>query len=217
MRSWTRPVVPRLPGHGAVPRIYDTATRQLVEADPIAVAGLYVCGITPYDATHIGHAATYLAYDTLIRVWLDAGYDVRYVQNTTDVDDPLLERAAATGVDWRALAAEQTELFRRDMECLGVFGGGLPAWSDNHFLRGGCSRTLIRDQRHPRSSSTKPPTLSAHRLGPWPLLGAPARVFADEMLCEAEARLGRPPVELGATLGVRQICAHPGSGRARRR
>ena len=120
MRSWTRPVVPRLPGHGAVPRIYDTATRQLVEADPIAVAGLYVCGITPYDATHIGHAATYLAYDTLIRVWLDAGYDVRYVQNTTDVDDPLLERAAATGVDWRALAAEQTELFRRDMECLGV-------------------------------------------------------------------------------------------------
>jgi L-cysteine:1D-myo-inositol 2-amino-2-deoxy-alpha-D-glucopyranoside ligase len=79
-----------------------------------------VCGITPYDATHIGHAATYLAYDTLIRVWLDAGYDVRYVQNTTDVDDPLLERAAATGVHWRTLAAEQTELFRRDMECLRV-------------------------------------------------------------------------------------------------
>jgi L-cysteine:1D-myo-inositol 2-amino-2-deoxy-alpha-D-glucopyranoside ligase len=113
-------VLPRLPGHGAVPRIYDTATRQLLEARPIDVAGLYVCGITPYDATHIGHAATYLAYDTLIRLWLDAGYGVRYVQNTTDVDDPLLERAAATGVDWRSLAAEQTELFRRDMESLGV-------------------------------------------------------------------------------------------------
>ena len=113
-------MLPRLPGHGAVPRIYDTATRQLVEAHPIAVAGLYVCGITPYDATHIGHAATYLAYDTLIRLWLDAGYGVRYVQNTTDVDDPLLERAAATGVDWRTLAAEQTELFRRDMVSLGV-------------------------------------------------------------------------------------------------
>jgi L-cysteine:1D-myo-inositol 2-amino-2-deoxy-alpha-D-glucopyranoside ligase len=113
-------VLPRLPGQGAVPRIHDTATRQLVEARPIAVAGLYVCGITPYDATHIGHAATYLTYDTLIRLWLDAGYGVRYVQNTTDVDDPLLERAAATGVDWRTLAAEQTELFRRDMESLGV-------------------------------------------------------------------------------------------------
>ena len=104
-------MVPRLPGHGLVPRIYDTATRQLVEARPIAVADLYVCGITPYDASHIGHAATYLAYDTLIRLWLDAGYAVRYVQNTTDVDDPLLERAAATGVDWRTLATEQTELF----------------------------------------------------------------------------------------------------------
>jgi L-cysteine:1D-myo-inositol 2-amino-2-deoxy-alpha-D-glucopyranoside ligase len=113
-------VLPRLPGQGAVPRIYDTATRQLLEARPIDVAGLYVCGITPYDATHIGHAATYIAYDTLIRLWLDAGYRVRYVQNTTDVDDPLLERAAATGVDWRTLAAEQTELFRRDMESLGV-------------------------------------------------------------------------------------------------
>ena len=65
MRSWSRPAVPRLPGHGAVPRIYDTATRQLIEARPIAVAGLYVCGITPYDATHSGHAATYFAYDTL--------------------------------------------------------------------------------------------------------------------------------------------------------
>ena len=64
-------MLPRLPGQGSVPRIYDTATRQLGEAHPIAVAGLYVCGITPYDATHIGHAATYLAYDTLIRVWLD--------------------------------------------------------------------------------------------------------------------------------------------------
>ena len=82
--------------------------------------GLYVCGITPYDATHLGHAATYLAFDTLMRLWLDAGYEVRYAQNTTDVDDPLLERAAATGVDWRQLAADQIELFRQDMEALGI-------------------------------------------------------------------------------------------------
>jgi len=79
-----------------------------------------VCGITPYDATHLGHAATYLAYDGLIRLWLDAGFDVRYVQNITDVDDPLLERAIATGVDWRDLAAEQIELFRGDMESLAI-------------------------------------------------------------------------------------------------
>jgi L-cysteine:1D-myo-inositol 2-amino-2-deoxy-alpha-D-glucopyranoside ligase len=86
----------------------------------MAAADLYVCGITPYDATHIGHAATYLAYDTLIRAWLDAGIDVRYVQNTTDIDDPLLERAAATGIDWKAIAAAQTALFRCDMECLRI-------------------------------------------------------------------------------------------------
>jgi L-cysteine:1D-myo-inositol 2-amino-2-deoxy-alpha-D-glucopyranoside ligase len=91
-----------------------------VEARPETAAQLYVCGITPYDATHIGHAATYLAYDGLIRLWMDAGYDVDYVQNVTDVDDPLLERATATGVDWRDLAASQTDLFRGDMEALAI-------------------------------------------------------------------------------------------------
>jgi len=79
-----------------------------------------VCGITPYDATHLGHANTYLAYDTLVRLWLDGGFEVRYAQNVTDVDDPLLERAAATGVDWRELAAEQVDLFRGDMEELRI-------------------------------------------------------------------------------------------------
>ncbi len=84
------------------------------------MVGIYVCGITPYDATHIGHAATYLAFDTLIRLWLDGGFQVRYVQNSTDVDDPLLERAARDHVDWHDLAREQTNLFRCDMESLGV-------------------------------------------------------------------------------------------------
>ena len=56
---------------------------------------MYVCGITPYDATHIGHAATYVAFDLVNRAWRDAGHEVHYVQNVTDVDDPLLERATA--------------------------------------------------------------------------------------------------------------------------
>ena len=90
------------------------------EATPSGAATLYVCGITPYDATHLGHANTYLAYDTLVRLWTDGGFDVRYVQNVTDVDDPLLERATATGVDWRDLAADQIELFRGDMESLRI-------------------------------------------------------------------------------------------------
>jgi L-cysteine:1D-myo-inositol 2-amino-2-deoxy-alpha-D-glucopyranoside ligase len=120
MRAWTRPEVPHVAGESVPPQLYDTASQRLVEARPDDVARLYVCGITPYDATHLGHAATYLAFDTLQRVWLDAGYRVHYAQNVTDVDDPLLERAAATGVDWRDLAAEQIELFRHDMEGLRI-------------------------------------------------------------------------------------------------
>jgi len=120
MRAWQRPVVPSIPGRSSAPRLHDTATGQVIEARPADVARLYVCGITPYDATHLGHAATYLAFDTLQRAWLDAGFRVHYAQNVTDVDDPLLERAAETGVDWRELAESQVELFRTDMEALGI-------------------------------------------------------------------------------------------------
>jgi L-cysteine:1D-myo-inositol 2-amino-2-deoxy-alpha-D-glucopyranoside ligase len=81
---------------------------------------MYVCGITPYDATHLGHAATYVAFDLVQRMWLDAGHDVHYVQNITDVDDPLLERANRDGEDWQALAARETDLFREDMTALRV-------------------------------------------------------------------------------------------------
>jgi L-cysteine:1D-myo-inositol 2-amino-2-deoxy-alpha-D-glucopyranoside ligase len=79
-----------------------------------------VCGITPYDATHLGHAATFVAFDLLNRAWRSAGHDVVYVQNVTDVDDPLFERADKVGVDWRALAARETELLRQDMAALRI-------------------------------------------------------------------------------------------------
>jgi L-cysteine:1D-myo-inositol 2-amino-2-deoxy-alpha-D-glucopyranoside ligase len=81
---------------------------------------MYVCGITPYDATHLGHAATYLAFDLVQRMWRDGGHAVRYVQNITDVDDPLLERAAHTGENWMSLAEREIELFREDMTALRV-------------------------------------------------------------------------------------------------
>ncbi|SMH38539.1 L-cysteine:1D-myo-inositol 2-amino-2-deoxy-alpha-D-glucopyranoside ligase [Rathayibacter oskolensis] len=121
MRAWPAPSVPVLPGRGAAPRVHDTSSGDRVELSGTdGVARLYVCGITPYDATHLGHASTYLAFDTVQRVWLDAGLTVDYAQNVTDVDDPLLERATATGVDWRALAEEQVELFRGDMAALRI-------------------------------------------------------------------------------------------------
>jgi L-cysteine:1D-myo-inositol 2-amino-2-deoxy-alpha-D-glucopyranoside ligase len=79
---------------------------------------MYVCGITPYDATHLGHAATMITFDLVQRAWLDAGFPVRYVQNVTDIDDPLLERAERDGEDWVVLAMRETALFREDMEAL---------------------------------------------------------------------------------------------------
>ncbi|MBU7599853.1 cysteine--1-D-myo-inosityl 2-amino-2-deoxy-alpha-D-glucopyranoside ligase [Streptomyces sp. P38-E01] len=118
MHVWPASEVPALPGQGRDLRIHDTATGTRVTPDTGPVARLYVCGITPYDATHLGHAATYNAFDLVQRIWLDAGRLVHYVQNVTDVDDPLLERAKATGVEWTDLAAEQTALFREDMTAL---------------------------------------------------------------------------------------------------
>jgi L-cysteine:1D-myo-inositol 2-amino-2-deoxy-alpha-D-glucopyranoside ligase len=100
--------------------LFDTSTGSLRLAAPGGTARMYVCGITPYDATHLGHAATYLAFDLVQRVWRDAGLRVHYVQNVTDVDDPLLERADQIGVDWEALAHREIELFRADMTALRV-------------------------------------------------------------------------------------------------
>ncbi|HVQ94001.1 MAG TPA: cysteine--1-D-myo-inosityl 2-amino-2-deoxy-alpha-D-glucopyranoside ligase [Mycobacteriales bacterium] len=120
MESWPTPSIPALPGSGHPLRLYDTATGEVRPTAPGETARMYVCGITPYDATHLGHAATYLAFDLVNRVWRDAGHRVRYVQNVTDVDDPLLERADRDGLDWRDLAARETALFRQDMTVLRV-------------------------------------------------------------------------------------------------
>jgi L-cysteine:1D-myo-inositol 2-amino-2-deoxy-alpha-D-glucopyranoside ligase len=120
MRAWSAPDVPALPVAGPPVRLYDTATAGLLEVGGPETASLYVCGITPYDATHLGHANTYVAFDLLNRAWRNAGLSVTYAQNVTDVDDPLLERATTVGVDWRELALRETELFRQDMEALRV-------------------------------------------------------------------------------------------------
>ncbi|PXY30474.1 cysteine--1-D-myo-inosityl 2-amino-2-deoxy-alpha-D-glucopyranoside ligase [Prauserella coralliicola] len=109
-----------MPGTPRPLRLHDTATGQLRPTAPGRVARMYVCGITPYDATHLGHAATYLAFDLVHRLWLDAGHEVHYVQNVTDIDDPLLERAERDQDDWVVLGMRETALFREDMEALRV-------------------------------------------------------------------------------------------------
>jgi L-cysteine:1D-myo-inositol 2-amino-2-deoxy-alpha-D-glucopyranoside ligase len=117
MDSWRGVRVPELPGRGPDTKVADVGGELVVAASGPG-ASLYACGITPYDATHIGHAATFMAWDLLVRAWRDAGHQVSYVQNVTDVDDPLLERAARDGEDWRELADREIALFRGDMEAL---------------------------------------------------------------------------------------------------
>lgn len=123
MHAWRGPDVPDLPGRGPELRLLDSATRQqrvAASGPPEAGATCYACGITPYDATHIGHAATFTAWDLLVRSWRDAGRTVAYVQNVTDVDDPLLERADRDGENWRALADREVARYRDDMTALRV-------------------------------------------------------------------------------------------------
>ncbi|MBO0844516.1 MAG: cysteine--1-D-myo-inosityl 2-amino-2-deoxy-alpha-D-glucopyranoside ligase [Nocardioides sp.] len=120
MRAWPAPDLPVLSATAPQVRVHDTSTGRLVEVSPDGPARLYVCGITPYDATHMGHAATFVGFDLLIRAWRNAGHEVVYVQNVTDVDDPLFERAAKIGIDWRDLAERETELLRRDMAALRI-------------------------------------------------------------------------------------------------
>jgi L-cysteine:1D-myo-inositol 2-amino-2-deoxy-alpha-D-glucopyranoside ligase len=122
MRSWTAVAVNDLSKAFEFPqlRLTDSASTLKKPLSQKDLYRLYVCGITPYDATHLGHAATYLSFDLIHRYLVASGSTVNYVQNITDIDEPLLERANRDGVKWENLATEQIELFRDDMSALNV-------------------------------------------------------------------------------------------------
>ena len=107
-------------------RLYDTQRQAVVDFEPGPTVTMYTCGITPYDAAHLGHAATYVAYDVLQRRLRDRGHDTRCVRNITDVDDPLLDKARVLGVHYLDLAAEEIARFDEAMSALNL----LPAWSE---------------------------------------------------------------------------------------
>jgi L-cysteine:1D-myo-inositol 2-amino-2-deoxy-alpha-D-glucopyranoside ligase len=120
MQSWTSLSIPEfIVGSDSKIEIWNTQSRSIVEITENNI-DLYVCGITPYDATHMGHAATYLTFDLLQRLLMIQGRKVSYVQNITDVDDPLLERAIRDNLDWRVLATKEIDLFKDDMTALRV-------------------------------------------------------------------------------------------------
>lgn len=127
MRAWPSPNIPVVPGEPIALRLHDVARGVIAPVEQSDPARLYVCGVTPYDTTHMGHAATYVTFDLVGRALRDGGRAVTYVQNVTDVDDPLFERAARDGIDWRDLGQNQIALFLEDMTGLGVI-------APDHFM-----------------------------------------------------------------------------------
>ena len=122
MHSWPEVYLPRLPERFSLPALslYNSASQRIEPLQEKDHYRIYVCGITPYDATHLGHAATYLTFDLINRFLRATGAKVDFVENITDIDDPLLERAIRDGVTWEALAKSQIDLFRGDMADLHI-------------------------------------------------------------------------------------------------
>ena len=107
-------------------KLFDTARREIVPFEPGPVVTMYTCGITPYDATHVGHAAVYVGYDVLQRRLRDLGHETRCVRNVTDVDDSILQKARELDVHFLDLAAAEVARFDDDMVALGM----IPSWSE---------------------------------------------------------------------------------------
>ena len=167
-------------------RLYDTARQAVVDFTPGAMVTMYTCGITPYDATHIGHAATYLTYDVLQRRLRDRGHDTRCVRNITDVDDDLLRKAREVGVHYLDLAAGEIARFDDDMEALGL----LPSFSEPRAtsaiadIRGFIGMVLDRGHAYEAGGAVY------FDVSSWPTFGRISHYDRDEMLRLAAERGG---------------------------
>jgi L-cysteine:1D-myo-inositol 2-amino-2-deoxy-alpha-D-glucopyranoside ligase len=170
-------------------RLYDTSRRQIVPFEPAdKVVSMYTCGITPYDSTHLGHAATYLTYDVLQRRLRDLGHETRCVRNITDVDDSILPKAAELGVHYLDLAASELARFDADMERLGM----LPAWSEPRAtsaipdIRGFIGMVLDRGYAYQAGGAVY------FEVGRYDRFGEISNCSREEMLELAAERGGRP-------------------------
>ena len=170
-------------------RLYDTARREIVPFDPPDhVVTMYTCGITPYDSTHLGHAATYLTYDVLQRRLRDLGHETRCVRNITDVDDSILPKARELGVHYLDLAASELARFDADMERLGM----LPAWSEPRAtsaipdIRGFIGMVLDRGFAYQAGGAVY------FEVAKFPKFGEISHYSRDEMLAFAKERGGNP-------------------------
>lgn len=138
MNSWPKPFVPPLINHHFPSLKLKDSSAGFVHFEKSKDFQMYVCGITPYDATHLGHAATYLAFDLIHRYQFLSGENVEFVENITDIDDPLLERANRDQVNWSDLADAQIDLFKSDMSALRII-------PPQHFIKVTESLPIIED------------------------------------------------------------------------
>jgi L-cysteine:1D-myo-inositol 2-amino-2-deoxy-alpha-D-glucopyranoside ligase len=169
-------------------RLYDTARQAVVPFEPGEVVTMYTCGITPYDATHLGHAAVYLTYDVLQRRLRDRGHQTRCVRNITDVDDDLLRKARELGVHYLDLAAAETARFDGDMAALGM----LESWSEPRAtsaiadIRGFIGMVLDRGYAYEAGGAVYVD------VSKWEAFGSLSHLDRDEMLALAAERGGNP-------------------------
>jgi L-cysteine:1D-myo-inositol 2-amino-2-deoxy-alpha-D-glucopyranoside ligase len=160
--------------------LFDTlsGSRQSLPDGPIK---LYVCGITPYDTTHLGHAFTFVQFDTLVRAlrWLEPERPLTYVQNVTDIDDSILMRARKLGTDWRELGDDQTAQYRADMQAMNVA-------EPTHFVPATAAMPTILDliQILEQRGAAYPVAGGSvfFRVGATPTYGELSKLSRDEML-----------------------------------
>ena len=169
-------------------QLYDTVAAEIVPFEVGPVVTMYTCGITPYDATHLGHAATYLTYDVLQRRLRDRGHETRCVRNVTDVDDDILRKARSLGVHYLDLAAAETARFDSDMEALGM----LACWSEPRAtsaiadIRGFIGMVLDRGHAYEAEGAVY------FEVASYPGFGELGQLGRAEMLALAAERGGKP-------------------------
>ena len=169
-------------------RLYNTLSRRIDVFAPQSPVSVYICGITPYDTTHLGHASTYAALDTLIRYLEFRGHRVRYVQNVTDVDDDILRKAKEIGEHWRALGDRWTAHFIRDMIALNVRPPDLFPRATDHIpeILDVVERLLDAGVAYESHGNVY------FHIDSWPSYGKLSRLRRDEMLVIANERGNHP-------------------------
>ena len=168
--------------------LYDTARRAVVPFEPGPLVTMYTCGITPYDATHVGHAATYVLYDVLQRRLRDLGHDTQCVRNITDVDDDILRKAREVGMPYHELAAAEVARFQSDMQGLGMLAvfSEPAASSAIHDILGFIGMVLDRGHAYQAAGAVY------FSVGSFERFGQVSHLSREEMLELAVERGGNP-------------------------